>query len=324
LRISIVTTLYRSSAYIDEFYKRIVATVNDITPDYEIVFVNDGSPDDSMDVALSIYRNDKNVSIVDLSRNFGHHKAMMTGLAYAQGDLIFLIDVDLEDPPELLAEFYARYQQGDVDVVYGVQSTRQGSWFRRITGNLAYKTLNFFMYQSVPANLLTVRLMSKRYVDQLSRHQERLFIIGGLWSTTGFEQVPIPVEKSFKSLSSYSLFRRLSLLINGIISFSNKPLLYIAYIGVFMTFTSIVAICYFLILDLIGQVGVPGWLTVVLSVWFMGGLNIFVLGIIALYISVIFQEIKQRPYTIIRELHTHETLDESVHQTASTSQPPTQ
>lgn len=136
MKISIVTTLYRSAPYIREFHRRAIETARKITDDLELIMVNDGSPDDSLEVALQLQSSDPCVVVVDLSRNFGHYKAIMTGLAYASGDLVFLIDSDLEEQPEDLALFYERFRQGDCDVVYGVQQARRGGFLERAGGTV--------------------------------------------------------------------------------------------------------------------------------------------------------------------------------------------
>jgi hypothetical protein len=152
--LSIVTTLYYSSPYLEEFYARTCAAAEQITDDYEIILVNDGSPDDSLDVALSLFERDDRVKVVDLSRNFGHHKAVMTGLAHARGDLVFKIDCDLEEEPELLGEFYAEMiKDPSVDVVYGVQQRRKGGPFERLSGSLFYRLFNLLSDHPVPSNL---------------------------------------------------------------------------------------------------------------------------------------------------------------------------
>ena len=127
MQLSIVTTLYNSSPYLIEFYERISIQAQELTNDYEIIFVNDGSPDDSLERALNLFQHDQHVRVIDLSRNFGHHKSMMTGLMHARGELVFLIDSDLEEEPELLGEFHKQFHESDVDVVYGVQNQEKGT-----------------------------------------------------------------------------------------------------------------------------------------------------------------------------------------------------
>jgi putative glycosyltransferase len=137
--------MYYSAPYLNEFYTRIRAAAEKITSDYEIIFVNDGSPDDSLKMAVSLYENDPKVRVIDLSRNFGHHKAAMTGLAHAKGDSVFLIDVDLEEEPELLNRFYDIFKDSDADVVYGVQTKRMGGLWEKATGALYWWMFNLLV-----------------------------------------------------------------------------------------------------------------------------------------------------------------------------------
>ena len=308
VKLSIVTTLYYSAPYINEFYSRVCNVADAITEDYEIIFVNDGSPDNAVEVAIALYEKDDRVCVIDLSRNFGHHKAMMTGLMYANGDLIFLIDVDLEEPPETLTTFYEKFLNNDVDVVYGVQAQRQGSWFNRISGSLFYVLFNLLSDYPIPHNPLTARLMSQRYVKQLIEYKEHLFNIEGLWESTGFRQIPITVNKQpYKGTSTYSFFRKLTYFINAITAFSNKPLLYIAYLGLLIIIPSSIYVIYLVVGYFFFKLNVTGWTVLITSVWFLGGLIILILGIIAIYISVILVETKKRPYTIVRQVYDYGT-----------------
>lgn len=304
MKLSIVTTLYYSAPYIKEFYSRICSLAGAITEDYELVFVNDGSPDNSVEVAISLNNEDERVRVVDLSRNFGHHKAMMTGLMYAKGDLIFLIDIDLEEPPETLTLFYEKFQDNDVDVVYGVQAKRQGSWFNRISGSLFYIVFNFLSDSPVPHNPLTARLMRRSYVEQLLTYKEHLFNIEGIWAATGFKQLAVAVNKNpYKGSSTYSFARKVAYSIRAITAFSNKPLIYISYLGLLMTIPSSLYLVYLVFGYFFLGLGITGWTSIIVSLWFLGGLIIFILGIIAIYISVIFVETKNRPYTIVRQVY---------------------
>ncbi|MCS6994657.1 MAG: glycosyltransferase family 2 protein [Anaerolineales bacterium] len=310
MKLSIVTTLYYSSPYIQPFYERTCAACQVIPAELEFVFVNDGSPDDSLDVAVRLSERDPRVKVIDLSRNFGHHKAAMTGLMHATGDLVFLIDVDLEEEPELVAQFYQEMQKHPrADVVYGVQDTRKGGWFERWSGGLYYRLFNALSSHKIPENLLMARLMTRRYVDALLLHRESELDIGGLWTITGFEQVPVTVHKHSKPTTTYTLQRKIALTIRSVTAFSNRPLLYIAATGVVILGLSFLYFLYTMYVYLF--VGKPpdGFTTIVLSIWFLGGLTIFSLGVIAIYLSVIFTETKQRPYTIIRQIYQSEKLD---------------
>jgi putative glycosyltransferase len=302
--LSIVTTMYYSSPYIQEFYDRICAVAKEITEDYEIILVNDGSPDDSLDIAVALYEKDPKVRVIDLSRNFGHHKAMMTGLMHTKGELVFLIDCDLEEEPELLERFYAEHRKnGDVDVVYGVQKARKGGFVEKISGNIFFWMFNLFSSYPVPANLVTARLMSKRYVDSLVQHKDREVFMAGLWAITGFKQVPLMVTKHDKGNSSYNLRRKISILVNSITSFSNKPLLLIFYLGSIILFISSLAALYLIIRRVFFGVLLAGWPSLMVTIWLLGGLTIFCVGVIGIYLSRVFMETKERPYTITRQIY---------------------
>ncbi len=303
MRLSVVATLYRSSATLKAFHARASAAVTAFTADYEIVLVNDGSPDDSLAVARQLLDHDPRVRIVDLSRNFGHHKAMMTGLAHARGDLVFLIDADLEEEPELLASFHDTLQRQEADVVHGVQATRRGGVFERLSGWIFFKVFNWISEVPIPVNVVTVRLMTRRYVDALLAHRERETIIAGLWAITGFAQVPVGVTKGENRGSSYSLGHKIAVLVNSVTSFSDRPLVAIFYLGVVIGVASTLAALYLVIQRLFFGVALPGWPSLIVSVWMLGGLMLGSLGIIGIYVSRIFIETKQRPYTIVRQVY---------------------
>lgn len=311
MKLSIVTTLFYSEEYIHEFFVRICEAAKDITDDYEIIFVNDGSPDKSIEIALELYNEHDFVKVVDLSRNFGHHKAAMTGLKYANGDLVFLIDVDLEEEPELLVQFFDVYSKSNVDVVYGKQIKRKGGFLNRFFGLLYWKIYNFLSSYEIPENLTMARLMSRRYVNSLLLHRERMPDISGLWQITGFLQKAVDVYETSRGKTTYTLKKKLALLINSITGFSNRPLVYIAALGTIILLLSTFYGSYILLVALLFGRPPDGFLSIILSLWFLGGLILFCLGIISIYLSVIFIEVKARPYTIIREYYGGDNHDHS-------------
>jgi putative glycosyltransferase len=307
IELSIVSTMYHSASYLAEFYRRISETAAKLTDQYEIILVNDGSPDDSLPTALSLHEKDHRVRVVDLSRNFGHHKAIMTGLAHARGKLVFLIDCDLEELPELLQQFHTKLTETDVDVVYGIQLTRQDSRMNILTSSIFYRIFNTLSDYPIPKNLLTVRLMTQDYVRALLEHREKNFVISVLWEMTGYKQLPLAVEKSFKGQTTYNVARKLSHVVFAVTSTSSNPLLYIFYLGMLLTFTSGLFIIYTLIRYFFFRIGVDGFTSISISIWFFGGLNILAMGIISIYLSVIFAETKDRPYTIIKQVYERDS-----------------
>ncbi|WP_025662193.1 glycosyltransferase family 2 protein [Rhizobium sp. IBUN] len=304
MKLSIVTTLYHSAPYISEFYRRASAAAQKMVgDDYEIVFVNDGSPDNSLDVAVEILNSDHHVIAVDLSRNFGHHKAMMTGLAHASGELIFLIDSDLEEEPEYLLAFAERLKAGSADVVYGVQPQRKGGWFERVSGELFYRLFDKLTGVVLPRNIVTARLMSRRYVEALLMHEEREVFMAGLWHITGFQQLPLPMTKHSTSATTYTFRKKMSVLVNSVTSFSNAPLVGIFYIGTVISAIAVAYIAYLVVNWVFFAKPLSGWTSVIASVWLLGGLIISFIGVVGIYLSKIFSETKRRPYTIVRHVY---------------------
>jgi putative glycosyltransferase len=312
--LSIVATLYKSELHLREFYERVTRAAAAVTDDFELVLVNDGSPDGSLDVAVELYRRDPRVRVVDLSRNFGHHKAMMTGLGHARGELVFLIDSDLEEDPELLTDFVRRLDETGADVVYGVQGTRRGGLAERWTGQLYFWFFNLISDVQIPENLSTIRLMTRRYVDALLQHREREMMIAGLWALTGFRQEPVRLQKHARSATTYSLRHKIRILVNSITSFSHRPLLGIFYLGLVIIALASIAAGYLVVRRLFFGELLAGWPSLIVSVWLLGGLTLFSVGILGIYLSKVFIETKQRPYTIIRELYEQPATDQRASQ----------
>lgn len=304
MKLSIVATLYQSAPYINEFYERASTVAKQLVEeDYEIVFVNDGSPDNSLELAVELTEHDSHVIVIDLSRNFGHHKAMMTGVAHAKGDKVFLIDSDLEEEPEWLLAFSERMESVGCDVVYGIQEVRKGNWFQRWSGQWFYLFFKALTGFSLPANIVTSRLMERGYVDALVSHREREVFMAGLWYITGFHQVSLPIKKHNTSATTYTFRKKMSLLVNSVTSFSNKPLVSIFYIGVVISFMSFVYITFIGVNWMFLEKPVSGWASLIASVWLLGGMITSFIGVIGIYLSKIFTETKQRPYTIVRQVH---------------------
>src|SRR6188472_2380881 len=203
--LSIVTSMYRSAPYLQEFYERCSAAAGQLTDSYEFVLVNDGSPDQSLEVALQLRDRDPRVRVVDLSRNFGHHKALMTGLSRARGERVFLLDCDLEEDPAWLLTFDREMRSTSADVVYGVQAERKGGWFERVTGDLFFKVFNRLLTDPIPPNVVTVRLLTARYVQALIAHKDQEVCLAALWQVTGFDQRAVPVAKGNRGETSYSV-----------------------------------------------------------------------------------------------------------------------
>ncbi len=305
MRLSLVATLYNSAPHLLEFYERMTKCAQEVTHDYEMILVNDGSPDSSLELALQLFEKDNRVKVIDLSRNFGHHKAIMTGLEHAQGEYVFLIDSDLEEPPEVLRTFWDEMQShSDLDVVFGVQGKRKGGLFERISGALFYRIMNGLGDVKIPENLLTVRLMTRQYTQNLVQYQEREMEFSVVTELVGFRKKSVVVKKSSTSPTSYSFTKKFNLFVNAITSSTHKPLWMIFYLGLGITLLSSAYVIKLMIDRYIyGAQVVEGWTSVIVSIFFFGGLIIFVLGVIGIYLSKIFIESKRRPYTVIKKIH---------------------
>ena len=309
MKLSIVATLYQSAPHIHEFHQRAGAAARELVgDDYEIVLVNDGSPDDSLNLAIALAKTDAHLVVVDLSRNFGHHKAMLTGLSHAQGEKVFLIDSDLEEEPEWLLELASQMESASSDVVYGVQVKRKGGWFERASGWLFYKIFNVLTGTVIPENMVSARLMTRRYLNALLLHEEREVSIGGLFMITGFQQSPVTVQKHSRSQSTYSFRHKMAVMIDSVTSFSNKPLISIFYIGLIILIAAGIYVTYLVLNWLIHSTVPSGYTSVMASIWLLGGLIIMLIGVVGIYLSKVFTETKQRPTSIVRQIYVKSDL----------------
>ncbi len=301
--LSIVTTLYQSAAYVAEFHRRASDAARRITDDYEIVMVDDGSPDESLSLALGLVATDPRVRVIELSKNFGHHKAMMTGLEHARGECVFLLDADLEEDPAWLDRFWAERIATGADVVYGYQEVRKGRFVERVGGAILWWMIRHLVQDPIPANLVTARLMTRQFVRSLVQHKEQRTAIGGLWTITGYRQRGLAVKKVHRDGSSYSFGHRLAAAFDGITAFSERPLILVFWLGSVLFFIALAGGLYLVGRRVFGGPLLSGWASVIVSVWMLGGLAIAAIGVVGLYTARIFIETKHRPYVIIREIH---------------------
>jgi putative glycosyltransferase len=302
--ISIVTSLYYSSEFIDEFYERILSQVKKLGLTYEILFVNDGSPDDSGSKAERIAQKDEFVRVIHLSRNFGQYPALFAGFGNVNGNYIFVLDCDLEEEPELLELFYSKINlQNEIDVVYGSVIKRHGGIVKSKLGNAFTNFFDFLSEKNVPKNQAWIRLMKLNYVKSLLKFSEVDTFPAGLFYLTGFNQIGIEISKKYKGYSTYSAEKRFLAAFNAIISFSSKPLIYICFLGLLIFLIAFLGLCLLFIMYFIGHRFQVGWFSVIASIWVVGGLIIFCIGVIGLYISRIFNQVKNRPLYLIKSIY---------------------
>jgi putative glycosyltransferase len=299
--VSIVTTVYRSRPTIAEFLRRAIAAVESVTDSLEVVVVDDGSPDDSREIVRDIARRDERVTLVVLSRNFGHHRAMLAGLEVSRGDIVFLIDSDLEEAPEHFADMLSVMRQKASDVVYGVQNGRKGRSVEKLSGWLFYRVFNMLSEVDLPRNVATMRLMTRRYVDSLLRMGDRNPVFVPLSILTGYPQVAYRFDKKSSSETTYSLRRRFSLLLLALTSFTGRPLTLMFWASLFLSFAAFLFGAYIVLRALVGNVQ-DGWSSLMAAIVFFFSLNALFTGTIGLYVRVIMDEIKDRPRTIVQEI----------------------
>ena len=306
MKLSIVTTLYCSVLTIEEFHARMSHVAKQLVgDDYEIIMVNDGSPDQSIELATTLFHQDQHLTVIDLSRNFGHHLAVMTGLQYASGEYVFALDDDLEEEPEWLIAFWEELQRTQADVIYGVQQTRKGKFFERWSGAAFYKLFNCLSDVKIIENQIMAKLMTRRFVYALLHFKERNIFLAGILALTGFQQCPLVCKKTSKGRTTYTLAKKIEQSINSLTSFSTKPLYAIFYLGILITTISFFFLSYVIIQKLIIGTILDGWTSLMAVMTFGFGIVTAILGIIGLYLAKIFIEVKQRPYTIVKQILCH-------------------
>jgi putative glycosyltransferase len=229
----------------------------------------------------------------------------MIGLEHSTGDFIFMFDSDLEEDPALLDTFYQLMTDSDesIDVVYGVMDSRKGKLFERASGALFYKLINLMSDTPIPSNIMAARLMTRAYVDNLVRYQEAHVYLGGVMSLAGFKQVGFRSDKGSKGVTTYSLPRKVQLALDALISYTNKPLTFIASFGLTISGLAFMVVLYLIGRALYTDVPVEGWHMVLGSIWLLGGLTISAIGLVGFYVGRIFVQVKQRPNAIVKKVH---------------------
>jgi putative glycosyltransferase len=302
MKLSVVTTIYRSADCIEEFHRRAVKAAELLGIELETVLVHDGSPDNGLGVARALALSDSRVVLVDLARNFGQHQALLAGMNVATGDLVAILDGDLDEDPLWLVGFYATMNERQCDVVYGIFNNAERSTFYRFGRRLFYLGLKILSAMPFPENVATVRLMTRRYVEAVLTFEERELFLAGLLFVAGFEQVGMPVAKKSRSPTTYTLLRLARLFVTSVTSFSVRPLLVISVFGFLLSILAVIFCAYLLVRTLMYGIAVPGWASVMGVFLLFSGVTLFCNGVIAIYVAIIFLEVKKRPRVIIRSI----------------------
>jgi putative glycosyltransferase len=304
-QISIVATMYRSRLFLERFLADCLKALAELEcATFELVLVNDGSPDDSLAYAIERRKDIPQLVVVDLSRNFGHHCAMQAGLGHARGDLIFLIDCDLEVSPLMLPEFKRKLDASGSDMIYGYQHARKGGLLEKVSGGFFYKAFNFLSDIKIPENLLTERLMTRRYVQALLQLGDRNLFLGGMMTWTGYLQLGLPVKKLQRDgQSTYTLLRRISLMVNAVSSFSAQPLVWLFNIGLTITGLSFLYVFYLVLRKIFYDDALLGFTSIVALTTLSLGIMTTGMGIIGIYLGKVFTQVQNRPTFIVKDVY---------------------
>lgn len=303
IHISIIIPIYGCCECLEQLSQRLKKSLQFISEDFEIIMINDASPDDSWNIIQQLAENDNRIKGISLSRNFGQHYAITAGLDYAEGDWIVVMDCDLQDQPEMIIRLYDKAQAG-FDIVFGRRSKRKDSYFKRLGSKIFYNIYDYFTESNVDSSIANFSIISSKVVEKLKmlREQNRSYPLFVNW--VGFKRTNIDVEHAERvdGRSSYTLKKLTDLAIDSIVSQSNKPLKLSIKFGFLVAFISLIYALWLIIRYFVFYVPVSGWTSIVVSIYFIGGLLFANLGILGLYIGKIFDESKSRPLYIINEL----------------------
>lgn len=301
--LSIVIPMYCEEEVAEECYQRISKVMKDNGYRYELLFVNDGSKDKTLDILRALATLDENVKVINFSRNFGHQTAVTCGIDMATGDAIVLIDADLQDPPEQIKNMVNLWHQG-YDVVYGKRKKRKGeTLFKRFTAKGFYKVLSLISEVDIPMDTGDFRLIDKSVATAFSSMPERNRFVRGMIAWLGFNQTHIEYERDerFAGKTKYPLKKMLKFAGDGLISFSSKPLKLMSRIGFLTILVAFITLVYSLVQKLIGGSTSSGWASLMVAITFFSGVQLFSIGILGEYIARIYDESKNRPLYIIKD-----------------------
>lgn len=300
---SVVIPVFNEELVVQETYKRLKAVMDFINEPYELIFVNDGSKDNTAAILRKLCEADFRVKLVDFSRNFGHQMASTAGMDYSSGDTVVLIDADLQDPPEIIPEMIKKWHEG-YEVVYGVRIKRNGeTLFKKLTSKLFYRLLNSMTEVDIPLDTGDFRLIDRKVCNALKAANEKNRYIRGIISWLGFKQTGVEYvrDKRFAGETKYPLKKMLKFAFDAITSFSYKPLKLASYSGSFISVLSFLYLLVVIYLRLFTDRTITGWASTLAVSLFFNGIILIILGIIGEYLGRIYDEVKGRPLYIVRE-----------------------
>ena len=301
--ISIVVPLYNEEKNIRLMYDRLVSSILKITSNFEIIYVNDGSKDNSFLELLKLSNEDERVKYINFSRNFGHQIAVTAGLDYSKGTAVVIIDGDLQDPPEVIPEMYAKHKEG-FEVVYGQRLKRKGdNFFKKITAKYFYRILKKITSINIPLDTGDFRLIDQKIVKDLKNMPEQNKFLRGQIAWLGYRQTSVFFERDERKFgeTGYPFSKMLKFALDGITGFSDVPLQFVTKTGIFISFISFLVILYAIFSHFILERTITGWTSLIISSMFIGGVQLISVGIIGEYISRINKNVQNRPLYIVRE-----------------------
>jgi glycosyltransferase involved in cell wall biosynthesis len=302
--LSLVIPVYNEQENLQLLYGRLCEALEPISITFEIIFINDGSRDESMSILKELGSTDRRVCIIDLSRNFGHQVAISAGLDYARGHGVIIMDADLQDPPEVLPQFIAKWQEG-YDVVYAIRNSRKENWIKCKLYSIFYRLLQRIANIEIPLDAGDFCIMDRRVVDELNGMPERGRFVRGLRSWIGLRQTGLVYERKARNAgqSKYTFSRLVYLALDGLVSFSFLPLHLITLLGFGVSALSILLAIFYAIKKLTVGLNPPGFATTIVAILFLAGVQLITIGVIGEYVGRIFEEVKHRPLYIVRRIY---------------------
>lgn len=299
---TITIPVYNEEENIEELYTRISAAMSKLDEKYEILFVNDGSTDNTLDKLVELHEKNPKVFIIDFSRNFGRQMAMTAGIDYAHGNAIILMDGDLQHPPEVIPELIEKYKEG-YNLVFTVRKYSKAiGIFKKFTSWLFYRIAALFGLMLNPGGT-EFFLIDEAIIKHLRQSRERFRFLRGLINWLGFKKIGIPytAAKRYKGKTKFSLFNMIALGFDGIFSFSSIPLYLAGYLGIFVSGAGLLYALYVFYIKFIKGTAIPGWTSVMLAVLLFGGIQLIFLGVVGAYVGRIYEETKARPLYVIKQ-----------------------
>jgi len=296
---SVVVPVFNEREILNELYNRLTSVMDRLGEPYEIILVNDGSDDGSWELMKTLHSQDDHVKIINFSRNFGHQIAISAGLDHSSGKAVTIMDADLQDPPEVLAQFVQKWKEG-FDVVYGIRR-RRGNLFKRLCYKLFYRILSSISNIYIPEESGDFSLLSRRVVEAIKLTKERSRFLRGIRSWVGFNQIGVEYERPVRlgGEPKYTLTKLVKLALDGFFAFSWMPLRLSTYAGFSISGLSFLLIIYALYRKIIMKIPLVGWASIFIAVLFVGGIQLIMIGVVGEYIARIYEEVKERPLYMV-------------------------